>query len=103
MVTLAGALTSAASISLSAAAPSVEFVFVTMGVFCGLGIGLSTTPGIILAARYFDRNRAIANALCLSGAAAGSSTMPFLIQGGKSIGCFRPEKRPHAGPRTSPT
>ena len=80
MVTLAGALTSAASISLSAAAPSVEFVFVTMGVFCGLGIGLSTTPGVILAARYFDRNRAIANALCLSGAAAGSSTMPFLIQ-----------------------
>ena len=80
VVTLAGGLISSASISLSAAAPSMEFIFVTMGVFSGLGIGLSTTPGVILASRYFERNRAIANALCISGAAAGSSTMPFLIQ-----------------------
>ena len=80
VVTLAGGLISAAGVSLSALAPSMEFVFVTMGVFSGLGIGLSTTPGVILAARYFERNRAIANALCISGAAAGSSTMPFLIQ-----------------------
>ena len=80
VVTLAGGLISAVSISLSAVAPSMEFIFVTMGVFSGLGIGLSTTPGVILASRYFERNRAIANALCISGAAAGSSTMPFLIQ-----------------------
>ena len=80
VVTLTGGLISSVSISLSAAAPSMEFIFVTMGVFSGLGIGLSTTPGVILAARYFERNRAIANALCISGAAAGSSTMPFLIQ-----------------------
>ena len=80
VVTLTGGLISSLSISLSAAAPSMEFVFVTMGIFSGLGIGLSTTPGVILAARYFERNRAIANALCISGAAAGSSTMPFLIQ-----------------------
>jgi hypothetical protein len=36
--------------------------------------------GILLTARYFDSNRAKANALCLSGTAAGSFTIPFLIQ-----------------------
>jgi hypothetical protein len=41
---------------------------------------LSTTPGVILTARYFDRQRAKANAFCLSGTAAGSFILPHLIQ-----------------------
>merc|ERR1719412_3090404 len=44
-----------------------------------MGIGLATTPGIILTARYFDKKRSLANALCLSGTAAGSFSMPMLI------------------------
>ena len=46
----------------------------------GVGVGLSTTPGVILTARYFDKRRGIANAFCLSGTAAGSFTLPFLIE-----------------------
>ena len=41
---------------------------------------MSTTPGVILTARYFDKRRGIANAFCLSGTAAGSFTLPFLIE-----------------------
>ena len=52
-----------------------------MGVFTGIGVGLSTTPGVILTARYFDKRRGIANAFCLSGTAAGSFTLPFSIEG----------------------
>jgi hypothetical protein len=36
--------------------------------------------GIILTARYFDKKRSRANALCLSGTAAGSFTLPMLIE-----------------------
>ena len=35
---------------------------------------------MILTARYFDKRRGLANALCLSGTAAGSFTLPFLIE-----------------------
>ena len=52
----------------------------TLGVLTGIGVGLSTTPGVILTARYFDKRRGIANAFCLSGTAAGSFTLPFLIE-----------------------
>ena len=41
---------------------------------------MSTTPGVILTSRYFDKKRGIANAFCLSGTAAGSFTLPFLIE-----------------------
>ena len=41
---------------------------------------MSTTPGVILTSRYFDKRRGIANAFCLSGTAAGSFTLPFLIE-----------------------
>ena len=41
---------------------------------------MSTTPGVILTSRYFDKKRGIANAFCLSGTASGSFTLPFLIE-----------------------
>ena len=55
-------------------------LFLTFGVLTGIGVGLSTTPGVILTARYFDKRRGIANAFCLSGTAAGSFILPFLIE-----------------------
>ena len=58
----------------------IKELFVTLGVFTGIGVGLSTTPGVILTARYFDKRRGLANAFCLSGTAAGSFTLPFLIE-----------------------
>ena len=88
-------------ISTSSFAQNVETLFATFGICTGLGIGLSTTPGIILVARYFDKRRGIANAFCLSGnfgysgcrirsitkrssrisgTAAGSLCLPFLIE-----------------------
>ena len=66
-VTFLGSLFCFIGITLSSFAPNVETLFVTFGLLTGLGVGLSTTPGIILVARYFDKRRGIANAFCLSG------------------------------------
>lgn len=46
----------------------------------GIGGGLSTTPGIILVSQYFDKHRALANGICVSGTAAGSFVFPLLIE-----------------------
>jgi MFS family permease len=78
-VTLLGSLLASAGITLSAFMPNLQTMFVTLGVLTGAGIGLATTPGIILTARYFDKRRSMANALCLSGTAAGSFTLPILM------------------------
>ncbi len=50
-VTLVGSLLCFVGISLSSLAKNVETLFVTFGLLTGLGVGLSTTPGIILVAR----------------------------------------------------
>eukprot|EP00092_Neocalanus_flemingeri_P006951 GFUD01007503.1.p1 GENE.GFUD01007503.1~~GFUD01007503.1.p1 ORF type:complete len:952 (+),score=197.76 GFUD01007503.1:49-2904(+) len=78
-VTLLGSLLASMGITLSAFMPNLQTTFFTLGVLTGAGIGLATTPGIILTARYFDKRRSMANALCLSGTAAGSFTLPILI------------------------
>ena len=79
-VTMAGSLLCFSGIVLSSFAPTIEVLFVTFGVLTGIGIGLSTTPGIIITARYFEKKRGIANAFCLSGTAAGSFVLPFIIE-----------------------
>ena len=88
-VTMMGSLICALGLVLSSQVPNMESLFVTLGVLTGIGIGLCTTPGIILTARYFDKNRAKANAFCLSGTAAGSFTLPFLIEALLSAYGFR--------------
>ena len=79
-VTLAGALCCSGGLILSSFASSIEWLFVTLGLITGLGMGLSATPGVIIVARYFDKNRAKANAFCLSGTAVGSFVLPLLMQ-----------------------
>lgn len=46
----------------------------------GIGGGLSTTPGIVMVSQYFDKHRALANGICVSGTAAGSFVFPLLIE-----------------------
>ena len=66
-VTFVGSILCFVGITSSSFAQNIETLFATFGICTGLGIGLSTTPGIILVARYFDKRRGVANALCLSG------------------------------------
>ena len=78
-VTALGSILASLGVAVSSGMPNLQGLFVTLGILTGMGIGLATTPGIILTARYFDKKRSLANALCLSGTAAGSFSMPLLI------------------------
>ena len=78
-VSLGGSLLAFTGMTLSAFMPNLETLFLTLGLLTGAGVGLATTPGIILTARYFDKKRSRANALCLSGAAAGAFTLPMFF------------------------
>ena len=88
-VTLAGSVLCFCGMALSSLAPTLPLLFCSMGLLTGVGLGLSTTPGVILTARYFTSNRAKANAFCLSGTAAGSFALPFLIEALMSSYGFR--------------
>lgn len=57
-----------------------RIIFIMNITILGIGGGLSTTPGIILVSQYFDKHRALANGICVSGTAAGSFVFPLLIK-----------------------
>ncbi|XP_061381723.1 monocarboxylate transporter 12-like, partial [Danaus plexippus] len=57
-----------------------------VGLFPGIGGGLSTTPGIVIVSQYFDKHRALANGICVSGTAVGSFVFPMLIE--KLVGTY---------------
>ncbi|CAL7946865.1 unnamed protein product [Xylocopa violacea] len=79
-VVFIGGLFCALGLTLSYFATRLIHLFFTFGVLTGIGGGLSTTPGIILVSQYFDKHRALANGICVSGTAAGSFVFPLLIK-----------------------
>ncbi|XP_017788101.1 PREDICTED: monocarboxylate transporter 12 [Habropoda laboriosa] len=79
-VVFVGGLFCALGLTISFFATSLIHLFFTFGVLTGIGGGLSTTPGIILVSQYFDKHRALANGICVSGTAAGSFMFPLLIK-----------------------
>lgn len=80
IVVFIGGLFCASGLMLSYFATSLVHLLFTFGILTGIGGGLSTTPGIILVSRYFDKKRALANGICISGTAAGSFFFPILIE-----------------------
>ncbi|XP_076674599.1 monocarboxylic acid transporter silnoon isoform X1 [Andrena cerasifolii] len=79
-VVFIGGLFCALGLTISYFATRLLHLFFTFGVLTGIGGGLSTTPGIILVSQYFDKHRALANGICVSGTAAGSFVFPLLIE-----------------------
>ncbi|XP_063993451.1 monocarboxylate transporter 12-B [Diachasmimorpha longicaudata] len=79
-VVFIGGLFCALGLTISYFATNLVHLFFTFGVLTGIGGGLSTTPGIIIVSQYFDKHRALANGICVSGTAAGSFVFPLLIE-----------------------
>ncbi|XP_015173576.1 PREDICTED: monocarboxylate transporter 12 isoform X2 [Polistes dominula] len=79
-VVFIGGLFCALGLTTSYFATSLIHLFFTFGILTGIGGGLSTTPGIIIVSQYFDKHRALANGICVSGTAAGSFVFPLLIE-----------------------
>ncbi|KAK0158448.1 hypothetical protein PV328_009448 [Microctonus aethiopoides] len=79
-VVFIGGLFCALGLTITYFATNLIHLFFTFGVLTGIGGGLSTTPGIIIVSQYFDKHRALANGICVSGTAAGSFVFPLLIE-----------------------
>ncbi|KAK2717295.1 hypothetical protein QYM36_006169 [Artemia franciscana] len=79
-VVFAGGLCSCLGLTLSFFATSLEHLCLTIGVLVGIGAGLATTPGILMTSRYFEKRRALANGICISGTAVGGMVLPALVE-----------------------
>lgn len=79
-VVFVGGILTSMGISLSFLTTNLIQLCLTFGVLTGFGAGLSTTPGIIMTSRYFNKRRALANGICVSGTAAGSIVIPPLME-----------------------
>ncbi|KAJ8704748.1 hypothetical protein PYW08_012068 [Mythimna loreyi] len=80
LVVFIGGLFCATGLALSYFSQGLLHLLLSFGVMTGIGGGLSTTPGIVIVSQYFDKHRALANGICVSGTAAGSFVFPMLIE-----------------------
>ncbi|XP_055372340.1 monocarboxylate transporter 12 [Condylostylus longicornis] len=80
VVVFIGGLFCAFGMTLSYFATDLLHLLFTFGILTGIGGGLSTTPGVVIVSQYFDKHRALANGITVSGTAAGSFILPVLIK-----------------------
>ncbi|EAT33471.1 AAEL014258-PA [Aedes aegypti] len=80
IVVIIGGVFCALGLTMSYFATSLYHLLLTFGVLTGIGGGLSTTPGIVIVSQYFEKRRALANGITISGTAAGSFIFPMLIE-----------------------
>lgn len=79
-VTVVGAAFAAGGMILTHWATSIEFLYVSYGIFVGIGAGLSFPPTVYIVTSYFTSMRGLANGLCISGSALGSIFLPPLLR-----------------------
>nr|XP_029707566.1 uncharacterized protein LOC109623291 [Aedes albopictus] len=80
IVVIIGGVFCALGLTMSYFATSLYHLLLTFGILTGIGGGLSTTPGIVIVSQYFEKRRALANGITISGTAAGSFIFPMLIE-----------------------
>ncbi len=80
-VTILGAVAAAAGLAASAAAPSVVFLCVSVGLCTGLGFGLIYLPAIVSVSMYFEKRRAFATGVAVCGSGLGTFIMAPVTRG----------------------
>lgn len=71
-VTIIGAVIASFSFAISYFATSVEFLYITYGVFGGIGFCFIYMPSVITVGYYFERWRALATGISLCGSGVGT-------------------------------
>lgn len=79
VIFIGGVLTSVGLI-LSSLAPTVAVLFVTYGIFTGIGYSVCYSSSVVMVANYFRKYRSFATGLSLSGGGLGAMTIPYLIR-----------------------
>ncbi|XP_058804067.1 monocarboxylate transporter 13 [Phymastichus coffea] len=86
-VTLIGGTFAGVGMMISYFATSIEYLYVSYGIFVGIGAGLAFPPTVYIVTSYFVRLRGLANGFCISGSALGSIILPpVMVQMIKSYG-----------------
>lgn len=78
--TIAGGLIAAVGCFLSFFANTVDMLCITFGVIAGFGLSLVCVPAVIIVAFYFEKKRAFATGLAVSGSGIGTFVFAPLIE-----------------------
>ncbi|XP_047677084.1 monocarboxylate transporter 12-B [Tachysurus fulvidraco] len=77
---MTGGFLSSVGLALSCFAPSVQFLYISVGILTGLGFALSFTPAVAIVGTYFTERKALAYGIAMSGRGIGNFILPPLIQ-----------------------
>ncbi|XP_064459361.1 uncharacterized protein LOC135369772 [Ornithodoros turicata] len=91
-VTITGTFLSGTSVILSYFAPDVLTLSIILGVFHGVGLGMTFTPNAVCLNEWFDKKKVRAAGIIYTGATLGSFAFPVLIKACNEAfgfrGCF---------------
>ncbi|KAM8923936.1 monocarboxylate transporter 12 [Pelodytes ibericus] len=75
-----GGLLAATGLILSSFATSLEYLYLTLGVLTGLGFALCYSPAIAMVGKYFDKRKALAYGIAMSGSGIGTFILAPVVQ-----------------------
>ncbi|XP_060735149.1 monocarboxylate transporter 12 [Tachysurus vachellii] len=77
---MTGGFLSSVGLALSCFAPSLQFLYISVGILTGLGFALSFTPAVAIVGTYFNERKALAYGIAMSGRGIGTFILPPLFQ-----------------------
>ncbi|MCI4382249.1 hypothetical protein PGIGA_G00012810 [Pangasianodon gigas] len=77
---MTGGLLSSVGLVISSFAPSLQFLYISLGILTGLGFALSYTPAVAMVGTYFNERKALAYGITMSGRGIGIFILPPLVQ-----------------------
>ncbi|XP_075468979.1 monocarboxylate transporter 12 [Ascaphus truei] len=75
-----GGLLASTGLVLSSFATSLEYLYLTLGVITGLGFALCYSPAIAMVGKYFDKRKALAYGIAMSGSGIGTFILAPVVQ-----------------------
>ncbi|XP_053307115.1 monocarboxylate transporter 12 [Spea bombifrons] len=75
-----GGLLAATGLVLSSFATSLEYLYLTLGVLTGVGFALCYSPAIAMVGKYFDKRKALAYGIAMSGSGIGTFILAPVVQ-----------------------
>uniref|UniRef100_A0A8C5MYA9 Monocarboxylate transporter 12 n=1 Tax=Leptobrachium leishanense TaxID=445787 RepID=A0A8C5MYA9_9ANUR len=75
-----GGLLSATGLILSSFATSLEYLYLTLGVLTGVGFALCYSPAIAMVGKYFEKRKALAYGIAMSGSGIGTFILAPVVQ-----------------------
>ncbi|KAG8193735.1 hypothetical protein JTE90_005033 [Oedothorax gibbosus] len=78
-VSVTGSLIATSGILLSLVMPRIEYLYLTMGLFCGFGVGLLDFSSVFILGIHFHEHRATAMGISFSGSGFGSLLLAPLM------------------------